>query len=247
MPDAIFWEVHSGLEREGPGDHASLRRALGMMVSLPAKPNILDVGCGPGAQSLALAEQTDGTITSVDTHQPFLDALNQSAAARGFADRIRTVNASMASMPFAERTFDAIWSEGAIYMMGLREGLVNWKRFLKPGGYIAVTEPCWTKSEAEIPDEARETWKEYPAIASVEKILPVVEAAGYREIGHVVLPPSAWWNYYGPMEARIAMLRKRYRGNPAALKGLDLAWSEIDAYRRYGVFYSYLFLVMQLP
>jgi SAM-dependent methyltransferase len=247
MPDAFFWKIHSGLEREGPGDDASLRRALGLMKALPANPDILDVGCGPGAQSLALAELTGGTITSVDTHQPFLDALNQAAGARGVAARVRTVNASMANMPFGERSFDVIWSEGAIYMMGFREGLANWKRFLKRGGYIAVTEPCWTKPDEEIPPQAREWWKEYPAIASVEKILSVGAETGYRGIGHFVLPASAWWNYYGPKEARIATLRRKYRDNPAALERLAAAQSEIELYRLFGDCYSYLFVVMQLP
>jgi SAM-dependent methyltransferase len=247
MPDEYFWEIHSGLEREGPGDDASLRRALGMMKTLPGRPNILDVGCGPGAQTLALAALTGGTLTSVDTHQPFLDALNRAAIARGFAARIRTENVSMASMPFADRSFDAIWSEGAIYMMGFREGLANWKRFLKKRGYVAVTEPCWTKPEAEIPNGARATWKEYPAIATVDKIVPLVKEAGYREIGHFVLPPAAWWNYYSPKESRIALLRETHHDNPAALKRLDVAQSEIEAYRLFGDCYSYLFVVMQLP
>ena len=47
MPDAALWEVRSGFPREGPGDEASLRRGLAMM-ALPAAPDILDVGCGPG-------------------------------------------------------------------------------------------------------------------------------------------------------------------------------------------------------
>jgi hypothetical protein len=48
VPNAVFWEARSGLPREGPDDEASLRRALAMMQALPAAPDILDVGCGPG-------------------------------------------------------------------------------------------------------------------------------------------------------------------------------------------------------
>jgi SAM-dependent methyltransferase len=246
MIDAYFWMVHSGLKREGPGDEASLRRALGRMSALPTAPAILDVGCGPGAQSLALAELTRGTITSVDTHQAFLDDLAGSARERGVGDRVTTLKASMTAMPFAEGSFDLIWCEGAIYFMGFREGLTAWKRFLRPGGYIAVTEPCWLKPEADIPGDVRAEWQnEYPAMTTVENILAGVAACGYRVLDHFVLPQSAWWNYYGPKEARIALLREQHQGDAVALKRFGELQSEIDNYRKHADFYSYLFVVMQ--
>jgi len=44
----VFWEVHSGLPREGPGDNKSTKKAYMMLEDLPKNPCILDVGCGPG-------------------------------------------------------------------------------------------------------------------------------------------------------------------------------------------------------
>jgi SAM-dependent methyltransferase len=247
MPDALFWEVHSGLAREGPGDEASLRRALAMMKTLPAAPDILDVGCGPGAQSLALASLTAGTIAAVDAHAPFLAVLNRAAAERGLADRITTVEASMAAMPFDDASFDAIWCEGAIYNIGLGRGLSAWKRFLRPGGYVAVTEPCWLAPIDEIPAGALALWADYPAMTGVEAILGIAADAGYRVTGHFVLPPAAWLNYYEPMQARITQLREVYRDDPAALEGLAPHQAEIDGYRAFGAYYSYLFVVLQAP
>ncbi len=46
-PSEIFWEIHSKLPREGPGDDASTRKAFSMLADLPNAPCILDVGCGP--------------------------------------------------------------------------------------------------------------------------------------------------------------------------------------------------------
>ena len=54
-----FFELHRDLPREGPGDDASTLRALGMCTELPERPEILDIGCGPGMQTLALAGATD--------------------------------------------------------------------------------------------------------------------------------------------------------------------------------------------
>lgn len=52
----IFWEVHSGLPREGPGDNKSTRKAYMMLGDLPENPRILDIGCGPGMQTVELAK-----------------------------------------------------------------------------------------------------------------------------------------------------------------------------------------------
>jgi SAM-dependent methyltransferase len=109
----LFWEIHSGLPREGPGDNDSTRRALAMVHGLPARPRILDVACGPGMQTLALAQASAGTIVALDTHRPFLTEAARRAAAAGLTARIAAVNASMRAMPFADGGFDLIWCEGA--------------------------------------------------------------------------------------------------------------------------------------
>ena len=155
-PPNIFWEIHSGLPREGPGDDCSTERAFRTVIGLPKNSRILDIGAGPGASSLVLARSSAGKVTAVDRHQPFLVELERRAREAGLAERITTLNASMSRLPFEDTSFDLIWSEGAIYMMGFRQGLTYWRRFLSPNGYIAVTEPCWLKKE--IPDEARRNW-----------------------------------------------------------------------------------------
>ncbi len=71
----IFFELHKDLPREGPGDEASTLKAFAMMEGLPSNPRILDVGCGPGMQTIDLARHTGASILAVDTHQPFLDEL----------------------------------------------------------------------------------------------------------------------------------------------------------------------------
>jgi methylase of polypeptide subunit release factors len=52
----IFFELHQNLPREGPGDAASTLKAFRLMKNLPAQPRILDVGCGPGMQTIELAK-----------------------------------------------------------------------------------------------------------------------------------------------------------------------------------------------
>ena len=46
----------------------------------------------------------------------------------------------MDQLPFHREELDLIWSEGAIYNIGFERGLKEWKEFLKPGGYVAISE-----------------------------------------------------------------------------------------------------------
>jgi SAM-dependent methyltransferase len=240
----IFWEIHRDLPREAPGSDEATLQAFAMLPNLPASAAILDIGCGPGAQTVALARASQSVITAVDTNQPFLDDLLLRAAQAGVAQRIRPLNISMFDLHFEEQ-FDLIWSEGAIYIIGFEQGLRQWRRLLKPGGYVAVTEISWLKPEP--PAEALRFWQEaYPEMATVDENLMRLSAAGYRLLGHFTLPENAWWdNYYHPMAARIESLREKYPDNPDARRILDLEYAEIDLYRKYSTWYGYEFYVMQ--
>ncbi len=240
----IFWQVHRDLPREAPGSDASTLRALSMLPDLPASPRILDIACGPGAQTVALARATNGDVTAIDTHQPFLDDLARRAAQAGVADRVHPRQASMFDLDFGQ-PFDLLWSEGAIYIIGFERGLREWRRLLKPGGLIAVTEISWLKPNP--PEAAHRFWSEaYPNMATVEENLARLSAVGYRSLGHFTLPESDWWdNYYHPMAARIEMLRQAYSDNPEALSVLDLEYAEIELYRQFSAWYGYVFYLGQ--
>ena len=65
----VFFDVQSDLPRQGPGDDGCTRRALALCYPLPDAPRVLDIGCGPGAQTLVLArELRRATITAIDVH-----------------------------------------------------------------------------------------------------------------------------------------------------------------------------------
>ncbi len=240
----IFFEIHCDLPREAPGDDESTLRAFRLMQAVPEAPRVLDVGCGPGAQTVALACHLLAEITAVDTHQPFLDELNRRAREAGVAERVRTVNASMFTLAFDE-PFDVIWSEGAVYIIGFEDGLRAWRKLLKPGGYVAVTELSWLQPNP--PLEALKFWQEgYPGMATVEENLARLQRAGYYPVAHFTLPESAWWeSYYGPMAARIAQLREKYHDNAEALGFLEMEAAEIELYRQFSAWYGYVFYVMQ--
>jgi ubiquinone/menaquinone biosynthesis C-methylase UbiE len=241
----IFFEIHSDNPREGPGDFASTRRAFSTMIDLPDRPVILDMGCGPGQQTLDLAGLCRGTIHAIDSHQPYLDALAQKAARRQLEDRIILHNEDMAALPFDAEYADIIWSEGSIYNIGFENGLTSWHPLLKPQGYLAATEISWLKGNP--PEELKLFWDQaYPGMGSISENLKIIQKAGYRLIDHFVLPESAWWDdYHTHIEKKLGPLREKYAGDSAAAEILDMEQLEIDLYRKYSDYYGYVFYVMQ--
>lgn len=240
----LFWEIHSDLPREAPGSPEDTRRAFARLPDFPPSARVLDIGCGPGAQSLELARLVTGTIVSVDLHPPFLRDLRQRATVEGSAERIHPACMSMTEMGFAPASFDLIWSEGAIYIMGFKAGLRAWKRLLRTGGCLVVTELSWIRPDP--PEEPRRFWEDaYPAISTIAANRQVMMECGYREIGTFVLPARSWWNYYDPIVKRVRELEEKYRDDPTALNVLAGELAEVTLYRRFGEYYGYVFYLMQ--
>jgi len=243
----IFRELTEGLPRQAPGSPGATLRALGLARGMPPRPQILDVGCGPGAQTIELARATGGRIVAVDIRQRFLDELTERAGAAGVLPQVTTVNTSMFDMDFADASFDLIWSEGAIYIAGFAAGLGAWRRFLKPGGWIAVSELTWLVPDP--PAAAVAFWaRHYPGMGSIERNCQIVAETGYVDLDGFVLPVRDWWNnYYEPAERRVAELREKYAGDRSVLAILGQADREHDLFRAYSDAYGYVFYVMRKP
>ncbi len=119
----IFFEVYETLPRQGPGNRACAVRALGLCQGLPQSPAILDLGCGVGGQTFQLAELTSGSIVAIDSHPPSIERLQAAIAERGLSRRVSAVVGDMIRIEQPPGSFDLIWSEGALYNIGLRDAL----------------------------------------------------------------------------------------------------------------------------
>jgi cyclopropane fatty-acyl-phospholipid synthase-like methyltransferase len=239
-----FVELYGSLPRGGPGDNASTRKAFERMESLPPEPRILDIGCGPGMQTVELLRLSRGTVVALDLLPQMISRVKQAAASAGFAHRLETVTADMNQMAFDPASFDVIWSEGAIYFMGFEKGLARVKELVKPGGYVAVSEAVWLQSDP--PREAVEFWREYSEIDTVEKKVDVISGLGYECINHFVLPASSWTeSYYDPLAEQISKYEQPWKGIPEAEDVLAEARNELSVFGKYWRYYSYAFFVMR--
>lgn len=241
----VFWRLHDRLPKQGPGSDESTRRALKLVPGLSGAPRILDLGCGPGRQSLVLAQDTGGHVTALDMLPPFLAQVDERAEAAGLGDRIETVTGSMAELgAYEDERFDLLWSEGAIYNIGFESGLRDWHRVLKPGGAVAVTEATWLVPSP--PERIRTFWgHHYPAMQSHEANVQAIAQAGYTFVDHFVLTESEWWDdYYTVIDERILSLRAE-RSDPAWVAALDEADEEAEIVRDCNGAFGYVFYVMQ--
>lgn len=242
----IFMDIQRGLPRQGPGNDNATCHALSFCTDLPEHPSVLDIGCGPGAHSIILANQLRGSIIAIDLHQEYLDELKQRAAASGLGDYVTPMLEDMTNLPFAHENFHLIWSEGAAYIMGVENALREWRKLIKPRGYIVFSELLWLTDNP--PDEAKEFFDhEYPAMRNIEYNKELIKQSGYRLIQNFTIEENAWWNnYYSPLEAKLPALRAKYINNEQALSFINVTATEIEIRRKFGSAYGYEFFVAQL-
>lgn len=199
------------------------RKAFKMLPELQ-KPRILDIGCGTGVVTLELARLSNGRVVGIDTDQAALDKLNVKIEQARLLNRIKTLNCSMRDMRFPDGSFDIIWSEGAIFVIGFEEALNEWRRFIRLEGYLVL----------------------HARLGSIEQRVAMIPTLEYRFIDKFVVPKDAWWDdYYGPLERLIEGLRHKYRNDPKAQVILDKAQTEVDEFKSKPEFHGSVFYVMQ--
>jgi SAM-dependent methyltransferase len=236
----LLIDLHRSNFRQGPGGEAETKQALmlaGLDISRPLK--IVDIGCGTGASTIQLAKELDAEITAVDFLPEFLEELQARATDHGVANKITTLSCSMDALPFADEEFDVIWSEGAIYNMGFEAGVSAWRRFLKPGGKLIVSEITWLTADR--PSELQTHWNtEYPEIDIASAKIGILERHGYIPEGYFCLPTSCWIdNYYRPMQDGFDAFLERNGGSDQAREIIECEKAEIALYEKCRDHYSY--------
>lgn len=239
-----FFTLHQDIPREGPGSDAATRRAIGLLPALPERPVILDLGCGPGKQTLVLATDLGAPITAIDIHQPFLDQLEEAVAAAGLSDRITIRPGDMGALDYPPESVDLIWAEGSIFAVGFKSGLENWRRFLKPGGLVVTSELTWLTDDR--PADVHEFLSAaYPPMTDIAGNIALAAEAGYEVFDHFVLPSEDWWTeYMTPLNERAETLREAAASDPDLAQVLSEHDLEADFCRRYGDIFGYVFFLM---
>lgn len=160
-------------------------------------PRVLDVGCGSGVPTLELAKLSGGEITGIDVDQSQLNRLNQRIQEEGLSDRVFVKNCSLFDINFPDETFDILWAEGSLHIIGFVRGLRELRRLLKPRGFLVV----------------------HDGVTDVSAYLGGVPELGYVLVNSFMLPDNVWWtDYFEPLEQLI----KEWREKVKSVEGLRI-------------------------
>ncbi|HWP64645.1 MAG TPA: class I SAM-dependent methyltransferase [Candidatus Limnocylindria bacterium] len=118
-----------------------LGRAAMDRLDPPPGARVIDVGCGCGATTLALAERVGarGRVLGVDVSAPMLERARERA--RSLAN-VELVQADAQTYPFEPGAADALYSRfGVMFFADPTVAFANLRRGLRPGGALAFI--CW--------------------------------------------------------------------------------------------------------
>jgi ubiquinone/menaquinone biosynthesis C-methylase UbiE len=188
-----------------------------------ATPRILDIGCGSGVPTLELARLSDGEVTGLDIDEDALQRLQDKVDAAGLGNRIHVVKGSLKTMDFPAASFDILWAEGSISVIGFKEGLKQWKRFLKPQGYLVV----------------------HDAVGDLDQKKRDVTTCGFQLLDWFILEKEVWWHtYYEPLSQEVNKIRRTNPTDPKLKTALRQADEEVQGYSKYPERYQSVYLIM---
>lgn len=244
--EKYFYEAFKNLERLAPGSDLSTKKAMSLLQNKEQNLKILDIGCGNGIHTILLAKYfCNSTIIAVDNNDQYLKNLNSILNKNNLSNRVTVLNMSMFDMNFKNQSFDLIWAEGSIYIVGFEEGLNQWKKYLKKGGYLICSEISWITDEPH--KESYNFWNTaYPEIDTIENKVLKIAKAGYNFKSSFILPKEDWLSsYYIPLEKNLDAMKIKYIDNKSANKVINMIESEITLYNNHNEDYSYVFYLME--
>lgn len=241
----MICDYFSTMERQGPGSDEMTLKALSFIKPLTTESKVADIGCGTGKQTLTLGRNIPSKILGIDLFQKFIDILNQNSKDQGLDQKVKGVVGNMEQLPFDEGEYDLLWCEGAIYNIGFKRGIQEWHKYLKKGGYIAVTEASWFTIER--PQEIDQFWMDaYPEIDTISNKIHQMEEAGYIPISTFVLPENCWIEHFYELQINARELfLENHKGNPTAEALAANEKHEYELYQKYKSYYGYVFYIGQ--
>lgn len=103
---------------------------------------VLDLGCGLGGADVVLVtEHGAGSVVGADVQPDLLDKAAQRAARLGLQDRIQYQRIAPGLLPFADASFDAVFSKDALLHVPDKPALYRELfRVLRAGGHLLISD-----------------------------------------------------------------------------------------------------------
>ena len=234
-----FYVAYKDLDRLSAGSVDTTHKVLDKIdIDSSSKLNILDIACGKGTSTVLLAQYfKNSEIEAFDLFKHYIDELNEKISQNQLQNRVFGYCMDMRDPDFANEEFDIVFCESSIEIIGFRQGLTEWKRLLKLGGYMVVSDLTWLKKPR---SDSKKFFKAiYSEIDSLENKISQIEKIGYEFIDYVIVPKKDWTDYYSKLEKNLNSLSD----DKSAGDFTSQIKREIENYRRNGDDYSYVFYI----
>ena len=187
-------------------------------------PCILDVGCGSGIPTIELAKLSKGHVTGLDIDLESLNILKRKIKDYGLENQISVIKESINTMDFPKESFDIIWSEGTVFVIGFENSIKKWRLYLKPKGFMVIHDEIKDKS----------------------KKIKLIEKYSYKIISKFDIPFKIWWEeYFAHLEQLVKGYRKKYPNDFELRKEFEKDQNDIDMCKSNPALASSFYVIIQ--
>ncbi len=124
------------------------------LMRLQEGQSVLEVGCGPGIDTLALAARVGetGFVMGIDSAKASIERAECRALAAGLGARVRHRIVNALALPFRDASFDACRSERTFQLLAQpARALTEMVRVTRPGGRIVLLDLDWGSASIDTP------------------------------------------------------------------------------------------------
>ena len=124
-----------------------IKRQSHVAMQLKTGSVALDVGCGPGIDTVLLGEIVGptGKVLGIDFDQEMIVAADKQVEKAGVSGWVKHQHGDATHLPFENKHFDACRSERVFqHLFDPKQALAELWRVTKPGGWIVVVETDWS-------------------------------------------------------------------------------------------------------
>ena len=154
--------------------------------------NIIDVGCGIGGSTLYLAHKFGSKATGITLSPVQASRATERAAENGLEQQVDFTVANALAMPFADNSFDLVWSlESGEHMPDKKQFLAECYRVLKPGGKMIFATWCHRETNSVAGDltpselgHLQEIYRVYclPHVISLSDYCAIATECGFKDL-----------------------------------------------------------------